>query len=98
MSVKSIPTYTLLLCSKNCDLQSYTFFRILFQNIDCGYSLEPPDEAVLTSTHNQCFVKKKKKKKREKYIPFSTENYHFTDLKIPVYFMDMLPYRVLGPP
>ena len=25
------------------------------QNIDCGYFLEPPRRAVLTSTHNLCF-------------------------------------------
>ena len=25
-------------------------------NIDCGYSLEPRGEAVLTSTHNLCFL------------------------------------------
>ena len=46
------------------------FFHISDQNIDCGYSLEPPRrggsneypqsmflsvEAVLTSTHNLCF-------------------------------------------
>ena len=32
-------------------------FHISSQNIDCGYSLEPPrrGEAVLTSTHNLCF-------------------------------------------
>ena len=38
-------------------------FQISAQNIDCGYSLEPPRrggsnrlvEAVLTSTHNLCF-------------------------------------------
>ena len=33
-------------------------FHISAQNIDCGYSLEPPDEAVLTSTHNLCFEQK----------------------------------------
>ena len=33
------------------------FIYISSQNIDCGYSLEPPrrTEAVLTSTHNLCF-------------------------------------------
>ena len=37
----------------------YLFFLFLLQNIDCGYSLEPPrrggsiGEAVLTSTHNR---------------------------------------------
>ena len=32
------------------------FFHISAQNIDCGYSLEPLGEAVLTSTHNLCFM------------------------------------------
>ena len=35
---------------KNSDI-----FHISAQNIDCGYSLEPPREAVLTSTYNLCF-------------------------------------------
>ena len=30
-------------------------FNIFAQNIDCGYTLEPPLEAVLMSTHNICF-------------------------------------------
>ena len=34
------------------------FFLFLLQNIDCGYSLEPSTEAVLTCTHNQCFEQK----------------------------------------
>ena len=35
-------------------------FHISAQNIDCGYSLEPPRlaEEVLTSTHNLCFEQK----------------------------------------
>ena len=40
----------------------YLFLLVLLQNIDCGYSLEPPRrggaEAVLTSTHNLCFEQK----------------------------------------
>ena len=31
------------------------FFIFLLKNIDCGYTLELPAEAVLTSTHNLCF-------------------------------------------
>ena len=45
---------------KNTDI-----FHISVQNIDCGYSLEPPRhrlaEAVLTSTHNFCFEQKYEK-------------------------------------
>ena len=42
----------------------YIIFHISAQNIDCGYSLEPPrlGEAVLTSTHNLCFEQKYEKK------------------------------------
>ena len=38
---------------KNADI-----FHISAQNIDCGYSLEPHAEAVLTSTHNLVFEQK----------------------------------------
>ena len=34
---------------KNSDI-----FHISAQNIDCGYSLDPPQRAVLTGTHNLC--------------------------------------------
>ena len=30
-------------------------FHIFAQNIDCGYTLEPPNRDVLMSTHNLCF-------------------------------------------
>ena len=38
----------------------YLIFLFLLQNIDCGYTLEPPrlGEAVLTCTHNLCFEQK----------------------------------------
>ena len=41
----------------------YLFFLFLLQNIDCGYTLEPPRlaEAVLTCTHNLCFGAKIRK-------------------------------------
>ena len=54
----------------NFQSKSYDYFYIFAQNIDCGYTLEPPQwgssneylqsvgfcsEAVLTSTHNLCF-------------------------------------------
>ena len=42
---------------KICDC----FFFIFAQNIDCGYTLEPPPEAVLTSTHDLCFRAKIRK-------------------------------------
>ena len=41
----------------------FDIFLIFAQNIDCGYTLEPPrrGEAVLTSTHNLCFGAKIRK-------------------------------------
>ena len=36
------------------------FFLFLLKNIDCGYSLEPLNEAVLTWTHNLCLSKNMK--------------------------------------
>ena len=43
--------------NENFQIKSSDIFHISAQNIDRGYSLEPPrlDEAVLTNTHNLCF-------------------------------------------
>ena len=41
-----------------CRLFFYIFFSFFAQNIDCGYTLEPPH---LTSTHNLCFRAKIRK-------------------------------------
>ena len=47
----------------NFHLNFFDYFHIFAQNIDSGYTLEPPhNEAVLTSTHNLCFGAKIKKK------------------------------------
>ena len=47
---------------ENFQLKKFDIFLIFAQNIDCGYSLEPPlAEAVLTSTHNLCFGAKIRK-------------------------------------
>ena len=35
----------------------YLFFLFLLQNIDCGYSLEPPRRGG-SNTHNLCFEQK----------------------------------------
>ena len=43
---------------ENFQLKNFDIFLIFAQNIDCGYTLEPPGEAVLTSTHNLCFEQK----------------------------------------
>ena len=42
-------------------MKKFDVFLIFAQNIDCGYTLEPPQyEGVLTSTHNLCFRAKNK--------------------------------------
>ena len=48
---------------ENFWLKMFDIFLIFAQNIDCWYTLEPPQlsEAVLTSTHNLCFVAKIRK-------------------------------------
>ena len=38
------------------------FFLFLAHNIDYGYTLEPPHDAVQTSTHNLCFRAKIRRK------------------------------------
>ena len=50
-------------CCKNGNFQvnNCDSFLIFAQNIDSGYTLEPPREAVLTSTHNLCFNAKIRK-------------------------------------
>ena len=49
----------------NFQLKFFDIFLIFAQNIDCGCTLEPPCEAVLTSTHNLCFGAKI----RNRYTP-----------------------------
>ena len=39
-------------------IKIFDIFHISAQNIDCGYSLELPQQAVITSTHNLCFLAK----------------------------------------
>ena len=58
-----------LICRKlHFFLKFCEIFHINVQNIDGGFSLEPPQrEAVLTSTHNQCF--RAKIRKLKKIIP-----------------------------
>ena len=68
MSVKCIPLIPHFFIVKLGFAGVYLFFLFLLQNIDCGYSLEPPQrggsnenrlsEAVLTCTHNLCSEQK----------------------------------------
>ena len=57
-------------------MKNYDIFLIFAQNIDCGYSLEPPRviEAVLTSTHNLCF----RAKIRKNEYPCKPQFYYIT--------------------
>ena len=55
----------------------YIIFLFLLKNIDCGYSLELPRRAVLTSTHILCF-----EQKYEKYQDFLSEKFSFFGGKI----------------
>ena len=62
---RSIPSCNIQIFSalkiENFQLKKFGIFLIFAQNIDCGYTFEPPRrggsnaEAVLTSTHNLCF-------------------------------------------
>ena len=58
----------------------YIIFLICAENIDCGYSLEPPRRAVLTSTHNLCF-----EQKYEKCQIFLSENFQCLVVKFSIY-------------
>ena len=69
--------------NENFPLKNFDIFLIFAQNIDCGYTLEPPRrvptiyvlEAVLTSTHNLCFGAKI----RKIGIPLQTPVLLYTD-------------------
>ena len=58
MSVKWIPPHTPLLYSKTGVCRGIPIFLFLLQNIDCGYSLEPPrrDFKNPCILHGQVFV------------------------------------------
>ena len=50
----------------------YIIFLISAQNIDCGYSLEPPHRGGSNEYHNLCFVQK-----YEKYQIFYLKTFSF---------------------
>ena len=53
-------------------MKKFDIFRILAQNIDCGYSLEPPRRGgSQTSTHNLFWSKNKKNMYTPAYPNFS---------------------------
>ena len=65
-------------------------FLIFAQNIDCGYTLEPPRrggaEAVLTCTHNLCFGAKIRK---NRYTPANPIFLYKIGVQGGILFMDM---------
>ena len=67
MSVNVYPLERNFYIAKLWYAEVYLFFLFLLQNIDCGYSLEPPQpwnrlgEAVLTCNHSLCFFSKNKR-------------------------------------
>ena len=59
----------------------YIIFLISAQNIDCGYSLEPPHRSGSNDyPQSICF-----QQKYEKYRNFLSENFHFLVVKFSVY-------------
>ena len=41
--------------TENFQIKNYDIFHISAQNIDCGYSLEPPRRGGSNVYHNPCF-------------------------------------------
>ena len=58
----------------------YIIFLILLENIDCGYSLEPPRRGGRNEYHNLC-----SELKYEKYQSFLSENFQFLEVKFSIY-------------
>ena len=48
--------------TENFQVKTSDIFRISAQNIDCGYSLEPPRRGGSNEYHNLCFLSRNKKK------------------------------------
>ena len=44
--------------NENFQIKNFDILYVSVQNIDCGYSLDRLDEAVLMSTHNLCSEQK----------------------------------------
>ena len=54
----------------------YIIVLISTLNIDCGYSLEPPRQGGIASTHNFCF-----EQKYETYLNFYLNFFYFLVVK-----------------
>ena len=81
ISIKCVPPQTPLLYMGYAGV--YLFFLFLLQNIDCGYSLEPPRRGG-SNVYPQSMLLAKIRKKNQKV---SGENFHFYIQKISVYCM-----------
>ena len=73
----------------------YIIILISAQNIDCGYSLEPPRRGGSNEYHNLCFVQK-----YEKYLSFLSENFQFLEIKFSIHlnrrvFVMLSPFWLL---
>ena len=84
MSVECIPHNTPLLLYKSGFAGVYLFFLFLLQNIDCGYSLEPPRRGGSNEYPQSKFWSKKKGKISQF---FSQKFSIFKAQKISVYCM-----------
>ena len=60
----------------------YIIFLISAQNIDCGYSLEPPLRGGSNEYNNLCF-----EQKYEKYQSFLSEKFQFLEVKFSMYLI-----------
>ena len=66
--------------TKNFQKKNSDIFHISALNIDCGYSLEPPQRGG-SNEYPQCFQAKKKKKKKKKNNVYLC-NLHFYYTKV----------------
>ena len=61
-------------------MKTALFFLFLLENVDCGYSLEPPRRGGSNEYHILCF-----KQKYKKYQSFLSENFQFLEVKFSIY-------------
>ena len=81
---------TPLLCSKTEVYRGYTlFFLLLLENIDCGYSLEPPRRGG-SNDYPQSILKQK----YEKYQSFLSEHFQCLAVKFSIYLNIYLNRRL----
>ena len=78
---------------ENFQMKNSGSFHISAQNIDCGYLLEPPQRggavAVLTSTHNLCFLSRYKK---NNVYPCKPQFYYISGVEWGQNYIDMFSW------